>query len=100
MDRDAGLESEAVHAWSGWMTAVGVNLSGISYYSTEEPFLDRLKTSQWFEETATGWQPLGSDAAVDANGYPTRMAAAAKSYVAEFGVDPTGPSPTGHIAHD
>src|SRR5262245_34529256 len=50
---------------------LGSNLSGIAYYSTESPFLNRLKQADiWI---VTGGSASMSDMAVDANGYPTTM---------------------------
>lgn len=56
---------------------LGTNLSGVTYYSSEQPFLNILKTgSGWAGNTTDGTRFSEGQGAfnLDANGYPTTMA--------------------------
>ena len=64
-------------------TSVGTNLAAVNYWSTEFPFIDRMKS-------ARQWIAQGADAGpvtVDANGYPTSMNGAVNLY-AMVALDP------------
>ena len=47
--------------------ALGVNLSGLAYYSTEQPFLNNMLT-------ASDWFGYSNKLTLDSSGYPTGMA--------------------------
>ena len=62
---------------------VGINLANVAYYSTEFPFIDRMKTAgSWIATGATEAVPL------DKNGYPTGIPAGASSIYTLVGLDP------------
>jgi Ca2+-binding RTX toxin-like protein len=51
------------------MTLIGMNLAPVSYYGTEDPFVDRMKTSSaWAGKDASGTD-VTSSLQVDSNGY-------------------------------
>lgn len=65
-------------------TSVGINLSPVNYWSTEYPFIDRMKT-------AGSWGVQGGSLAsltVDQNGYPTKLPAGATSVSTMVALDP------------
>jgi Ca2+-binding RTX toxin-like protein len=62
------------------MTSVGINLASVTYWSTEEPFIDRFKTSGAWTSTD------GSPVPLDDQGYPTKVAAG-NNIAASFAVD-------------
>ena len=54
---------------------IGINLAGVTYWSTERPFNDLGKMlSPWQWSTNTSWNNLPAFP-IDANGYPTAVAA-------------------------
>lgn len=62
---------------------VGMNLAGNTYYSTQFPFIDRMKS-------AGSWMALGVDGSlikVDKNGYPTGIPAGADHIYTMVGMD-------------
>lgn len=65
-------------------SAIGINLVSNTYYGTEYPFIDRMKT-------ASSWLVSGGDGSpvkVDSNGYPLGMPAGASNIYAVVGLDP------------
>ena len=61
-----------------------MNLAAVSYFSTEFPFIDRMKA-------AGAWQVLGADASLiklDKDGYPTGIPAGADHVYTMVGMDP------------
>lgn len=63
---------------------LGINLAGISYYDSEEPFLNIFKTTGITQSTPQGWRTMTAtggetnEAAylqLDSNGYPTTLTA-------------------------
>ena len=63
---------------------VGMNLATVAYYSTEFPFIDRMKT-------ASAWVASGFDSSLiplDKNGYPLGIPAGAKDIYTMVGMDP------------
>ena len=70
------------------MTSIGTNLAAITYWSTEEPFLDRFKTSGPWKT----WSGAGT-VALDDHGYPIEVPAGEKSIRTSFAVDPISASP-------
>lgn len=65
-------------------TSVGINLSPVNYWSTEYPFIDRMKS-------AGAWSVQGAPASsltFDQNGYPTTMPAGATCIYAMVPLDP------------
>jgi hypothetical protein len=54
---------------------LGINLSSVSYWSSEQPFLNIFKTGGgWITQSATTWDTLEeSNIPLDNNGYPTRL---------------------------
>jgi len=72
---------------------IGMNLSAVSYWGTEEPFVDRFHTAgNWLAKDATG-KDVSSTLALDANGYPTKLAGVATLNVM-IGMDPQSAAPT------
>ena len=71
------------------MTSIGMNLVSAVYYSTEEPFLDRFKTS-------SGWTARGTSTAVpvDRYGNPTAMPTGATELNTSFAIDPVAEATT------
>jgi Ca2+-binding RTX toxin-like protein len=70
------------------MSGIGMNLEGVAYWSSEHPFLDRMKTSgNW--TAYNGFAPVASPVVLDADGYPTVVPAGATMVMTEFDVDPT-----------
>lgn len=66
------------------MTSVGMNLAAINYWTYQEAFLDRFKTTP-------GWQTYGGTSttvSVDAKGDPTGIPAGVTGITALVGVDP------------
>lgn len=63
------------------MTDVGMNLTGVTYYGTDYPFLDRMKTSSL-------WTAQGAAVTVNANGYPTALPTGHNSVQTEVALDP------------
>jgi len=72
---------------------IGINLAGVSYWGTEDPFVDRFHTAgPWIARTATG-ADVSSKLAPDADGDPTKLAGVSTLMVA-VGVDPQSAAPT------
>jgi len=64
--------------------SVGMNLAGVGYWSTEHPFIDRMKTAgSW---TSNLRNP--NDVTVNADGYPTAFASGVTSAYVMVGLDP------------
>jgi hypothetical protein len=64
---------------------LGINLNGVTYYSAEQPFINIFKTTGVTHATPNGWVTGGTNVydtkeeaylQLDANGYPTTLAAA------------------------
>src|SRR5258708_33588615 len=56
---------------------MGINLNGVSYYSSEQPFMNIFKTSSgWITHSNTQWD-TGEEQylQLDASGYPTTLTA-------------------------
>ncbi|WP_294391036.1 calcium-binding protein [uncultured Sphingomonas sp.] len=70
------------------MTSIGMNLTGVSYYSTQEPFIDRAKT-------ADGWRTTNNSVNVDMNdaGDPMGIPSGSNYIYKMVGVDPAGEAP-------
>jgi Ca2+-binding RTX toxin-like protein len=65
------------------MTEVGINLAAVNYWATEEPFIDRFKTS-------AAWNTNNGAAVVlDEDGYPVGVPSGSNYVATEFAVDPT-----------
>ena len=65
-------------AQSNSSSPLGTNLSGVSYYTSEQPFLNIFKTAGYWNTINSSGQGTGEQAALyqnflDANGYPTRL---------------------------
>lgn len=72
------------------MPSVGMNLVGVKYWVGQAPFLDRFKTSgNWVVYNTDG---SSGDAQVNADGYPTALAANAKHVMTQIGLDPVAAS--------
>ena len=69
------------------MTDIGMNLSGVSYYSTESPFIDRYKTSGGWTGVQSDYSYSTTAVPVDKAGYPTGFPAGAWGIAAQIGVD-------------
>ncbi|QKR99424.1 calcium-binding protein [Sphingomonas sp. CL5.1] len=65
-------------------TSVGINLSPVNYWSTEYPFLDRMKTAGTWGVQGTSVSSL----IVDQNGYPTTIPTGATSVSTIIALDP------------
>jgi len=72
---------------------IGMNLSAVSYWGTEEPFIDRFHTAGvWVAKDASGHN-VSSTLALDGDGDPTRLTGVSSLAVA-VGVDPKSAAPT------
>jgi Ca2+-binding RTX toxin-like protein len=60
-----------------------MNLTGVTYWSTSEPFIDRFKTSATWKSNATG-----TTVAMDGHGDPLAIPAGATNISTNFAVDP------------
>jgi len=74
------------------MTDIGMNLSAVNYWGSEEPFIDRFKTSGTWYAVNDQYQRLATAVPLDAYGYPSGMPAGAKEMSTQIGVDPLGSS--------
>jgi hypothetical protein len=63
---------------------LGINLAGISYYDSEEPFLNIFKTTAITQSTPQGWRTMDATTSetkeeaylqLDSDGYPTTLTA-------------------------
>lgn len=65
------------------MTSIGMNLTGVSYWSTEFPFIDRIKM-------AGNWSVIGGTEpiALDEHGFPRGVPAGASSIYVMVPIDP------------
>lgn len=64
-----------------------MNLEGVCYWSSENAFIDRFKTSgDW--GAYNGSTPVNTPVTLDANGYPTAMPQGANMLLSMFSVDP------------
>lgn len=64
---------------------VGMNLASVTFYSSEYPFIDRMKS-------AGGWAALGADQSLlrfNKDGYPLNVPAGAPNVFTMVGVDPS-----------
>ncbi|RYF11387.1 MAG: calcium-binding protein, partial [Oxalobacteraceae bacterium] len=66
---------------------IGMNLNTLTYYSNQYPFLDRYKTSGSWNASNSNWQGVAGPV-LDANGYPTAMAAGASQMYVMLELDP------------
>ena len=72
---------------------IGMNLSRVSYWGTEEPFIDRFHTAgTWVAKDASG-HDVSSRLALNADGDPTNLTGVS-SLFAMVGVDPKSAAPT------
>ena len=72
---------------------IGMNLSAVSYWGTEEPFIDRFHTAgAWLAKDASG-KDVSSTLALNADGDPTRLTGVSTLAVA-VGLDPKSAAPT------
>src|SRR5690242_10143889 len=63
------------------MTGIGMNLASVTYWSTQEPFIDRFKTSgAWVANN-------GGTVVLDDQGYPVALPAGASNVATSFAVD-------------
>ena len=74
------------------MTDIGVNLNGISYWSTQEPFIDRIKTSAGWSAKDSSGKDISDQLPHDANGDLTSLAGVTKLSLA-LAVDPRSAAP-------
>jgi hypothetical protein len=65
-----GFASAPAVAQSNQTSPLGVGLNGVTYYTSEQPFLNIFKTAQMPWDTGGG---ANGPVALDANGYPTSM---------------------------
>ena len=73
--------------------SIGMNLAGINYWSTEEPFIDRFHTAgSWQARNAAGTN-VSSSLALNDRGDPTNLTGVTSLSVA-IGVDPKSAPPT------
>jgi len=72
---------------------IGVNLAAVTYWSTEEPFLDRFHmASSWLARNSSGTN-VSSQLALNANGDPTNLTGVT-SLAVSIEVDPRSAAPT------
>jgi Ca2+-binding RTX toxin-like protein len=69
-----------------------MNLASVTYWSTEEPFLDHFKTAGAWSAWDTAGNNISSSITLNANGYVTDLANVGKLVVA-VGVDPKSATP-------
>ena len=70
-----------------------MNLSGVSYWGTEEPFIDRFHTAgAWVAKDALG-NDVSSKLGLNADGDPTQLTGVSSLFAA-VGVDPQSAAPT------
>ena len=72
---------------------IGINLTGISYWGTEEPFIDRFHTASSWSATNTTGANVTSSLVFDSEGDPTNLSGL-QSLSVSVGVDPKSASPT------
>jgi len=78
--------------WCKYMN-IGMNLTGVAYWITEEPFVDRFHTAgAWVAKDSSG-KDVSSTLALNADGDPTKLAGVSTLSVA-FGLDPQSAAPT------
>lgn len=70
------------------MTSIGMNLSNPIYYSTEDPFIDRMKTTATWNVQYPSNATTKGTLQLDANGYPVAMPAGALDMIIGVGLDP------------
>ena len=76
------------------MASIGMNLANVSYWSTEEPFIDRFKTSApWKANAASGSTVDPAGVTFDASGNPIAIPKGAATISTSFAVDPPAESP-------
>ena len=74
------------------MTDIGINLAGINYWSTEEPFIDRFKTAgDWHAKDSSGHDATSS-LKINGLGYVTNSGDVSELSVM-VGVDPKSAAP-------
>lgn len=66
---------------------IGMNLNELSYYGNQFPFLDRFKTSSNWVARDSKYAPVNGPK-LDANGYPTALAAGAMNMYTMLELDP------------
>jgi len=72
---------------------IGMNLSAVSYWGTEEPLIDRFHTAgAWVAKDASGHN-VSATLALNADGDPTHLTGVSSLFVA-VGVDPKSAAPT------
>jgi Ca2+-binding RTX toxin-like protein len=74
------------------VTDIGVNLSGVSYWSTQEPFIDRIKTSSGWAARDSSGHDISDQLPHDADGDLTSLAGVANLTLAAA-VDPRSAAP-------
>lgn len=67
---------------------IGMNMSGVNYYSQQYPFLNRFKTSGAWTARTSNYTPIGAPP-LDANGYPTAMPTTATNMYTMVELDPS-----------
>jgi Ca2+-binding RTX toxin-like protein len=75
------------------VTDIGINLTGIRYWSTEEPFIDRFKTASDWSATNSSGGDATSSLKINTLGYITNPGDVAGISVM-VGVDPRSAAPT------
>ena len=56
-----------------FVTSIGINLASVNYYSTENPFIDRMHTaSSWIAKDASG-NNISANLLFDTHGDPTNL---------------------------
>lgn len=73
----AGCNAAQAATAANAQSPLGVNLNGVTYYSSEQPFLNLFKLSGgWTTHSTTSWETNEEQyLQLDANGYPTTLTA-------------------------
>jgi len=86
------MEASFKRVWRKYMN-IGMNLSAVSYWGVEEPFVDRFHTAgAWVAKDASGHN-VSATLALNADGDPTNLAGVSSLFVS-VGVDPKSAPPT------
>jgi Ca2+-binding RTX toxin-like protein len=70
------------------MTSIGMNLSAVNYWGSEDPFIDRFKTSGNWYAVDNSYRRIDSQIPFDSKGYPSGMPTGAKELSVQIGLDP------------
>ena len=71
---NAGVPASPVATYANTGSPLGIELNGIFYYSSEQPFLNIMKTGSWVTSSTSAYNTGEENLLqLDADGYPTSM---------------------------